>query len=78
LQQPCAHSSCTHRPSSSLILSSIVRSSTLKLENFLHLLVHMLMLENALRSSSHCLQELCTHRSCHRCSRSQGSWAHHT
>ena len=67
-----------HRPSSSLILSSIVRSSTLKLENFLHLLVHMLMLENALRSSSHCLQELCTHRSCHRCSRSQGSWAHHT
>ena len=55
LQQPCAHSLCTHRPSSSLILSSIVRSSTLKLENFLHLLVHMLMLENALRSSSHML-----------------------
>ena len=42
LQQPCAHSSCTHRPSSSLILSSIVRSSTLELENVLRssLLVH--------------------------------------
>ena len=45
--------------SSSLIvahpITSIVRSSTQKLENFLHLLVHMLMLENALRSSSHML-----------------------
>ena len=71
LQQPCAHSSCTHRPSSSLILSSIVRSSTLELENVLRssLLVHAHARERlscVLRSSTllyaPLLENACAHR----------------
>jgi hypothetical protein len=67
LQQPCAHSSCTHCPSSSLILSSIVRSSTLELENVLRssLLVHAHARERlscVLRSSTLPLRSLARER----------------
>jgi hypothetical protein len=75
LQQPSVHSSSLNRPSSSYIIALPIKHPAAR--PHAHTREHLAYARTPCVHRHTCLQESpCPHRSCHRCSRSQGSCAH--